>query len=131
TSSKDWKKKSVKFHELKVPSGNVCLVRRLGPDAFAELTGSIPNALLAEVLPLLEEAKEKGKSGDVSSLPPETLDKLQEDILNDPSQLMQMVTMVDAITLKSVVQPKLYPVEDRDALYAQEDLTSEERDELL
>lgn len=125
TNAKEWKKKSAKSYELEVPSGNVCLVRRPGPSIFAELSGSIPNSLLGEVLPLLEEAERKGKTGDSSPVPPEALAELQDKILKSPQQLSEIVMMADEVTVRCVVEPVVHRVpedgeRDEDKLYVDE-----------
>lgn len=131
TSAKEWKKKSKKEHELTVPSGNVCLVRRPGPALFAELSASIPNALLSEVMPLLEDAKEKGKTEGGEALPPGALNKLQDQIVDNPSMIADMIELVDAVALRCVVSPELAPVSERERILNDQELTEEEKQEKL
>jgi hypothetical protein len=108
TSAKDWKKKE-EGHELEVPSGNTCLVRRPGPQAFLS-GGSIPNSLLAHIMPLLEDAQEKGAQGDKAPIPEAAFADLQKQIMDDPAKLQDMFMMVDNIAVQCVIEPVLSPV---------------------
>jgi hypothetical protein len=108
TSAKDWKKKE-EGHELEVPSGNTCLVRRPGPQAFLQV-GIIPNSLLGIIMPLLEDAKEAGAQGDTTPVPETALADLQKEVLDDPTKLQDMFAMVDNIAVLCVIEPALLPV---------------------
>lgn len=111
TAANQWKKKE-EGHELTVPSGNVCLVRRPGPDLFMG-SGMVPNSLLGIVMPLLQDAQEKGKEGDSSPVPVEVLEPLQQNIMEDPEKISDMFVMIDSITLKCVIEPALSPVPEQ------------------
>lgn len=109
TDAKSWKKKEEKKgYELPLPSGNVCLVTRPGPEVFLK-QGGVPNGLLGIVLPLLEEAQEKGKQGDGAPLPDEAMVELQKAITADPAKLADMFEMVDNITVQCVLEPLVSP----------------------
>lgn len=124
TEAKNWKK-AESTHELTVPSGNVCLVRRPGPSVFLE-DGNIPNSLLTLVMPLLEEAQDKGKTGDSTPMPDSSFADLQKIILDDPTKLKDLFTMMDHITVACVVSPVVLPEpeiggeRDPEALYVDE-----------
>lgn len=105
-------KAAAKGTEVEVPSGNVALLRRVDPRIFMK-TGRIPNSLLKIVNQAIS-----GKEPD--------LDKLAEEVGEDPTMLIDMMTMMDDICVEAVVQPKVSPVppggEERDdsVLYVDE-----------
>lgn len=108
TSAKAWKgKTSMKPHELEVPSGNVCLVQRVGMESLVK-GGMIPNSLLGMVSDQLEKAS-KGKAMT-------ELDEAQmmAQLQDNPEKLQEMFDMVDLITMQVVIEPKLEPVPEDD-----------------
>jgi hypothetical protein len=131
TAAKDWKKgNKEKAYELEVPSGNTCLVRRPGPEAFLN-SGNIPNSLLGVVMPLLEQAEKDGKSGDADPIPETALVALQKEIIENPAKLKDMFDMIDQIVVSCVIEPVVQPTSRRDEIRANEDLTDDERSTLL
>lgn len=97
TSAKAWK---VKPGELEVPSGNVCLVRRPGIQAFVA-QGMIPNSLMSTVM---QAASGKG-------IDDKTMTKELADIASNPKKLQDMLGMVDAVAIYCVVEPAIRPAE--------------------
>lgn len=80
--------------DLTVPSGQTCKARRPGMDAFIR-EGLIPNNLL----PIVRKAM-SGKDPDYK----EFLEGMDDNMLED------IVRLVDAITIKVVVEPPLFPI---------------------
>ena len=120
TSISAWKKASTGGPApLKLPSGNVALVRVPGPAAFLA-EGLIPNTLLPLVQGVIENA-EKGKP--VTS---EDESIISQELLKDPNKVRQVFEMADAVTIYCVVEPpvshKPEPGEERnsDLLYVDE-----------
>lgn len=112
TDAKQWKKgKKEQEFELTVPSGNVCLVRRPGPELFVE-QGMIPNSLMALVMPMLDDAKAAGAKGDSKPLEDKDLVDLQKQMMSDPAKLADMFTMIDSITVYCVLAPNVLPAPD-------------------
>lgn len=94
TSAKAWKGKAASGNlELKLPSGNTCLVQRLQPEAFLT-SGLIPDSLSAMVNSAI-----KSKKG----LPPDAL----KTIMDDPKKLRQSMQMMDEIVCYVVVEPRV------------------------
>jgi len=102
TDVSSWKAKS-KARELELPSGNVCLVRVMGAQAFLS-AGNIPNALMPIVQQALEQAQ-KGRA------PSDTdVEQVMANLAEDPEKLMQVFDMADAIVIKTVIEPPVAPV---------------------
>lgn len=130
TQANQWKKN--KGHELTVPSGNVCLVRRPGPEAFLTMSGSpdqggVPNPLLQHIMPLLEDAQKKGGKGDSSPVPVEALDELRSVILENPEKLQDMFALMDNVVMNCVIAPVVSPASLRAEILADEELTSDQK----
>lgn len=110
TQASEWKKNSgaQKHHELPLPSGNVCLVRRPGLQAFVT-SGMIPNGLMALVMPTLQKSQDQGRQGNALEIQ-DDLETLGLEVTKDPARLADMVTLVDRVTLHCVVEPPVAPV---------------------
>lgn len=93
TSAGEWKAKATQGAPLKVPSGNVCLARNPGMQAFMQ-AGMIPNPLLAPV----QKALASGK-GDVG---------LQELISDNPERMNAMLQLIDNAVMYCVLEPAIY-----------------------
>lgn len=91
TKASQWKKDAGGF-PLEVPSGNVCLARPVGMDAFLQ-KGIVPNSLRAIAL----EAVTK------KNAPELTMEDVDEQKLND------MLQLFDAVTVYCVLEPKVTP----------------------
>lgn len=133
TKASDWKKSGGTVggtYELKVPSGHTCLVKRPGPEMFAQ-QGLMPNSLLEIVMPLIERAQEEGKTGDSTPMPDASMAELQKQILNDPVKIADMITSVDNITVFCVLQPKVWPVSKRDEVLADPDIAEDVKEATL
>lgn len=94
TSVKEWKKATV-GHELRLPSGNVCLARRPGMQAFIT-NGTIPNSLMPMVNKFLNEGK----------APKSTKDVLGGEELT-PELIADMYRMFNDVVLDVVIEPKV------------------------
>lgn len=94
TSAAQWKSKHIT--ELTVPSGNVALVKLMGPDIFLK-GGSIPNVLLPYVQESINSKKgmKPGKA---------------EEIMKDPEQIKAALDMLNFILTEAIVEPKVLPV---------------------
>lgn len=97
TAPQDWKKSSQPLpeQELEVPSGNTCLVRPVGMEAFVT-AGLIPNSLMS----IVQEAMRSG-----------TAPELNEDDVT-LEQIQDMMGLFDAVVCFVVVQPTVYPMPD-------------------
>jgi hypothetical protein len=96
TSASAWRAQTLGGTPLRVPSGNVCLIKESsGLHVFVQ-NGSIPNALM----PLIDEAMKKGK-------PPESADLSLE---KNPDLLNDIVTLCDTVTLSLVLKPVVKPI---------------------
>src|ERR1700754_4933696 len=84
-----WKRQ--KGEELELPSGNVALVKRPGPQALLS-EGVMPDTLM----PIVQQAIAKGKG-----MKPQDVD------LKDPKVLADMLGAMDKLLIKVVVEPKV------------------------
>lgn len=104
TSIEEWKKDSplsLGGHDLPLPSGKVCRVRRPGMDVFLQL-GMIPNSL--------REAISVAASGEVSPDDKKLqakLEKAAQEAMSNPDKLMEMMRMADDVAVYCVVAPSL------------------------
>lgn len=89
TTAGKWKRQ--KGDELKLPSGNVALVKRPGPQALLS-EGIMPDTLL----PIVQEAITKGKG-----LKP----KDASEMMGNPDAINEMLTAIDRLLEKVVVAP--------------------------
>lgn len=94
TTAKEWK--SGKTTDLKLPSGNVCLVRKPdGMKAFM-VNGKIPNSLM----PLVSDALDSKSDGELD----------MKAVMEDPQRMKDLMEMIDSITVSTVVEPAVLPV---------------------
>lgn len=106
TTAGSWREKNNQNSELKLPSGNVCLVRRaMGLQAFLR-DGQIPNGLLE----LVEKHQSKGQ-------PPSKQDPgLQaEELLKDPKNLKSIIDLCDNVCIQVVIEPQVHAVPKDDS----------------
>lgn len=89
TVANKWKKQ--KGEELELPSGNVALVKRPGPQALLS-EGVMPDTLM----PIVQQAISRGKG-----LKPQDID------LKDPKVIGDMLGAMDKLMIKVVVEPKV------------------------
>lgn len=101
TSVSDWKKNKT-GEPLDLPSGKTCLVQVVGAQAFLR-AGVIPNALLPIVTGALEQAQ-KGKKPEADAT------KIMQEVAQDPEKLAQIFDMCDAVTVMTVLEPRVEPV---------------------
>lgn len=97
-SAKDFKAKK-KGSLLPLPSGLVVRARRVELQTFL-LKGSVPNPLME----IMSQALEKGQKADVAQIMGVEDGKMNLDAIND------MYEMVNAVTIQSIVEPKVHPV---------------------
>lgn len=116
TSASEWKKANSSGVELALPSGKVCLVKRMGPQAFLGVgDGNVPNGLLSLIMPLLEEAGKKGAAQSTEeSVSQAQLDEIQSKILNDHEKMLEMLELIDNVTVACVMEPKVNSVPTRE-----------------
>jgi hypothetical protein len=92
TSARNWKnKKDTGETEVTLPSGNVCLARRLQPEAFLS-SGLIPDQLSAMITKAIRSKK---------GLPPQELDEMTKD----PKKLTEAMRMMDQVLCYVVIEP--------------------------
>ena len=107
TSAKDWTgKKTSGQKELTLPSGNVCLVGTIDPQDMLT-QGLIPNNLLSSVMTAAQEAAGV-KPGEVFD--DSKANELMAKIIEDPAELAQMMGMVNAIVVNTVIEPAVKAV---------------------
>lgn len=98
TSAKQWKQRAANRDELKLPSGNVCRVKRPGvPSLIAG--GFFPDTLT----PIAQQAVDDGKRGKKHSQ--EELQDQFRQFLASPKDIAMMFEMTDRITAHCVVEP--------------------------
>lgn len=102
TEASEWKGRTEDLSgtKLLLPSGNVCLARNPGIDAFIE-QGLIPNALL----PLVMDAVKTGKG-----LPEKEL----RDKMEDMDSIRDMMSMANACVVYCVLRPSIAALPDKD-----------------
>jgi hypothetical protein len=91
TSAAGWKRQQ--GEELELPSGNVALVKRPGPQALLS-EGILPDTLM----PIVQQAISKGKG-----LRPTDMNAM----LEDPKALAEMLDAMDRLLVKVIVEPKV------------------------
>lgn len=91
TSAAEWKKKSTVGTPIRVPSGNVALVRRPGMQVFLS-KGMIPNSLMGFVNDSLKSGKPK-----------------VEDLNMTPETLKELMNLVDDVTCDVCIDPMVVP----------------------
>lgn len=101
TSVSDWKKGTT-AEPLDLPSGKTCLVKVVGAQAFLR-AGVIPNSLLPIVSGALEQAQ-KGQKPQVDAT------DIMLDVAKDPEKLAQIFEMADAVTVMTVIEPRVEPI---------------------
>lgn len=103
TPVQSWKAK-VKGHAIQVPSGNVCLMRKVGLQVFMK-QGIIPNSLM----PIVQKAISQGK-------PPSNKDL--EALSSNESLMDDMMELMDEVTLFCVIEPRVerVPRDDQGAI---------------
>lgn len=97
TTARAWKKGG---EDLELPSGNVCLARRVGLQSFLK-RGMIPNSLL----PIIENSLKQGK--------PVQPDNPMAGVKLDLESINSILDLQDEVTLSAVIEPKVarIPVE--------------------
>lgn len=116
TPVSQWKQKKEPV-PLELPSGNTCLVRPVGMQAFLK-QGFIPNSLLGIVQAGLK-AGETGKPAEIDT------DALMAEALADPEKLQDIFDIADSVTVYCVVEPPVHPIpednlREEDKLYVDE-----------
>jgi hypothetical protein len=91
TTAKEWKQK--RGADLPVPSGNVALVKMLGPEVLMR-KGNMPDSLF----PIVESAIREGKG-----MPPQKM----AEIANDPDKLDEILTLIDYVVVQAVIEPRV------------------------
>jgi len=93
TSALQWKKTSSGGTPIRVPSGNVALVKRAGLQVFLA-QGIIPNSLMEFVTKSLK-----------GNYKPKV-----EDLDLSPDTMRDMMSLVDAVTVQSCIEPRVWPI---------------------
>jgi hypothetical protein len=92
TSATQWKKSSAAGTPIRVPSGNVALLKRPGMQVFLA-QGIIPNSLMSFVNDSLKTGKPK-----------------TEDLDLNAQTMKDLMALVDAVTVECCLEPKVHPV---------------------
>lgn len=116
STAKEWKKSTPQGGDLEVPSGNVCRVKK--PDGMRVFMaqGIIPNSLL----PIIKEAVDDPEHKHVD------VDSLAESVIANPAMLEDMFGLVDAITVATVLEPKVTAVPTFTEEHAEKGMCSKE-----
>lgn len=127
STARTWKRS--KGEELSLPSDNVAIVKRPGPEAFLA-KGLLPDNLT----PIVEEAIRSGKG-----MPQDKTDELAKD----PEAILGMLDAMDRILCTVVIEPQVTyhkrpvvgedgePLKDAKGKEQMEDIPEEERDDEL
>jgi len=91
STAKTWKRE--RGEDLELPSGNVALVKRPGPQALLS-EGILPDTLM----PIVQQAISKGKG-----LRPQDMKKA----LEDPAKVADMLDSMDRLMVQVVIEPKV------------------------
>lgn len=118
STPKTWRRQ--RAEEVKLPSGEVALLKRPGPAAFLT-EGLLPDSLT----PIVMKAVNTGRG-----LPPEKVSEWAQD----PQKIGEMIGAMDKMLLIAVVQPpvmyhKRDVVDDEGKKTGEEDIPYDERDE--
>lgn len=89
TSAKEWQK--VKGEELELPSGNVALVRRPGPETLLR-KGVLPDAMASKITEMIRSGK---------GMRPEDAKEMAES----PEAILDMMDAMDRVMCQVVIQP--------------------------
>lgn len=92
TSAAEWKQKSSLGTPVRVPSGNVALLKRPGMHVFLA-KGMIPNSLMAFV----NESIKKGKPN-------------LDDFTATPETMKDLMDLTDAVTIECCIEPKVFAI---------------------
>lgn len=103
TSAKNWRKRTG-GHELELPSGNMCLVKRPGMQKLLT-AGIMPDSLTPIAMQHIAQAESGGRSSksQEAKLEKELMDK----VMQDPAQLTEMMQSFDKVVAMCVVEPKV------------------------
>lgn len=104
TSASEWKAKSTGI-ELELPSGNVCLVKRVGIERILS-SGIIPDELTAIAVKTIKAQDHRAPGGEESKS--KDLDNAEiASLLKDTDQIATLLGSFDRIAAMCVVQPTL------------------------
>lgn len=116
TDASEWKgKRNVVGTKLKLPSGNVALVKQVDLTTFVA-EGMVPNALLPVVQEFVGPENSEGKRVSQADV---------QKIMDDPKQLADIIRLTDAVVQQAVVKPSIEPV----PVWTQEDVEAGDCDE--
>lgn len=93
---------------LKVPSGNICLVRPVGINTFLK-RGRIPNALMPMITRAMEQAKGRGPD-DEDFDDEKAAAEIVAELTSNPEKLEDVVELADLVTVETVVEPRVAPI---------------------
>jgi hypothetical protein len=104
TSSKNWKKRTG-GHELTLPSGNVCLVKRPGMQKLMAM-GIMPDSLTPIAMKHIAAAESGGRP--IKDDDKRIEQELLEAVISDPTQLNELMQTFDKVVAECVVSPKVH-----------------------
>lgn len=120
TSAKAWNGKTTDGHDLELPSGNICLVKRPGlPELLAR--GILPDSLTG----IAKRAVDAGKSGKQKKSTDEMMAEFNQQAMSDPTMRADLFDTFDKITEFCVLEPQVAFYKDADGNI----VPQEERDE--
>lgn len=101
--------------ELTLPSGQLCLVRRVGAQKLME-EGVLDNFDSLSSLVHTEHISKKGKSSPAQRKKEAMSDEITiRNLVKDPEKLRQVTAMLDKVVMAAVVAPPILPVPEPDA----------------
>lgn len=92
-----WKSKS-SVPSVEVPSGNIARIRRKALTVFMK-TGMIPN----DLLPIIQKALNAGR-----------MEVKADELMATPQLITSTLELIDMVVVECVVEPKVYPVPERE-----------------
>lgn len=105
TSAKNWKK--AKGEELTLPSGNVCLIKRVGMEKLFS-AGVLPDELTKIAIEQIEKAQSGGKPQDHKKPGGDEIDpELMKKFLTGENAIVEIFESFDRVTAMCVIEPKI------------------------
>jgi hypothetical protein len=96
--------------DLECPSGQVCLVRRIDPMQLLA-DGVLSKSDMLTALVDQKHVSKKAKGGRNSAKSQEMSNEMvMKQALKDPKKMQELVDVVNAVTLATVIKPELHPV---------------------
>lgn len=100
--------------DLECPSGQVCLVRRIDPMQLLA-DGVLSKSDMLTAMVDQKHVSRKAKGGKSSAKSQEMSNEMvMKQALKDPKKMQELVDVVNAVTLATVIRPELHPIPEDD-----------------